>query len=84
MMHGTADTAIGYDGTSGGLCPCASVADDVAFWLEADSGRGPSSSVTDGSVTTTSTAACHANSDVVLVTIENGEPVWPSIGTDVA
>lgn len=42
---------------------------------------GPSSSTTDANVTTTEYGGCRANSDVVLVSIEGGEHVWPRFAT---
>jgi len=84
MMHGTEDTAMGVDGNSGYLCPCKSLDDALAYWLEQNPCRGPSSSVTDGTVTTTTFAGCFANNDVVLKTIDGWPHKWPEIGTDAA
>jgi polyhydroxybutyrate depolymerase len=84
IMHGTADTTVTYDGHAEGLCPCKSVDESVAYWLEHDLCRGPSRAWTDGTITTTTYAGCFANNDVVLNSIAGGEHNWPSIGTDAA
>ncbi|HEV8325043.1 MAG TPA: PHB depolymerase family esterase [Myxococcota bacterium] len=92
ILHGERDTTVTYSGLPDavipGLCPCKSVDEAVAYWVEHDRCRGPSSSETDtgtdGPTTTTRYAGCFANNDVVLIDLAEGAHHWPSIGTDAA
>jgi polyhydroxybutyrate depolymerase len=84
IIHGKADTHILYDGgqaTEGqGLLNAMSVAEEVAFWVEADACAGTSQTETssDGNVITVDYASCAAGSEVLLYTIVNGKHEWPT------
>jgi polyhydroxybutyrate depolymerase len=81
-IHGTADRLIRYDGGPGaGVARINGppVPEVNAFWRNVDQCGAPADH-TDGPVTT-STAACTADRNVVLVTVDGGGHEWPSFAT---
>src|SRR5271163_3355105 len=70
-IHGTSDRLVPYNGGQGASTVNGpSVADDDAFWRNADRCGPPD--ITTNAPVTTSIAACADNRNVVLITIEGG------------
>jgi polyhydroxybutyrate depolymerase len=81
-IHGNADRLIRYDGAPGeGVARINGppVPEVNAFWRNVDQCAAPADH-TDGPVTT-STAACAADRNVVLVTVDGGGHEWPAFAT---
>ena len=75
-IHGTADRLVLYNGGQGASTVNGpSIADDNAFWRNADRCGPPD--ITTNAPITTSTATCAGNRSVVLITIEGGRHQWP-------
>lgn len=84
IIHDQADPHILYDGgqaTEGQeKLNALSVAEEVAFWAEADgcTGTPPTETSSDGNVITVDYTSCAAGSEIMLYTVVNGKPEWPT------
>jgi len=76
-IHGTADTAIGYEG--GGDCQqieCPSVAETMERWRQADGCTGDPTVTTEGDVVTTTFSTCAGGVEVVFVKVIGKGHTW--------
>lgn len=85
LIHGTADTAVPYDG---GMSkrpviipsqsePYRSVFDGAKYWAENSNCKGTPETKTSGIVTTERFVGCAAGSEVEVISIKGGVHAWP-------
>ena len=85
LIHGTADTAVPYDGGMSGRAlivpnqsePYRSVKDEALYWAK-NSGCGTAADkTTKGNLTTETYKGCSPGGEVEVISIEGGEHAWP-------